>query len=190
MGSAYDKKEEYDRAIEYYEKALKLELERCGPDNPDIATSYNNFGLRCTKAKDYEKAFEYLSKAAEKCMDERGDFSFKNAPVIGNYGHALGMRGETEKGLFFSHRSLKCKLEQETPSYSSIQKSYQKLTEIFEHSGDKTQTVKYKAMVKWAELRTQGQFLEKVDPKAFEKEVGIPYSRAIEIEEEIKTVSD
>jgi hypothetical protein len=41
-------------------------------------------------------------------------------------------------------------------------------------------------MAKWSELRSQGQFLEKVDPVAFEKEVGIPYSRAIEIEEALK----
>jgi len=42
------------------------------------------------------------------------------------------------------------------------------------------------AMAKWSELRTQGEFLENVDPKAFEKEVGIPHSRAIEIEEALK----
>ena len=41
-------------------------------------------------------------------------------------------------------------------------------------------------MAKWSELRSQGEFLDKVDPKAFEEEVGITYSRAIEIEEALK----
>ena len=42
-------------------------------------------------------------------------------------------------------------------------------------------------MKDWAETR-KGKYWysEEVDPKAFEKEVGIPYSRALEIEEELK----
>jgi len=54
------------------------------------------------------------------------------------------------------------------------------------HTEGKERAKEYKAMAKWAELRAQGQFAENVDPEAFEKEVGIPYSRALEIEEELK----
>ena len=41
-------------------------------------------------------------------------------------------------------------------------------------------------MSRWSELRGEGKFVNNVDPDAFEKEVGIPYSRAKEIEEELK----
>ena len=137
------------------------------------------------KAKDFEKALKYLSKVAEICMDEEGKFSFQDAPVIGNYGHALGMCGETEKGVSFSHFALKCKLEQEVPRYSSIQKSYQKLTEIFEHSGNEGRAQENEAMAKWSELRSEGRFLDEIDSVEFEKEVGISHEWARQIEEDI-----
>ncbi|MDG1326176.1 MAG: hypothetical protein P8P49_10435, partial [Opitutales bacterium] len=50
---------------------------------------------------------------------------------------------------------------------------------------EKDPRIRLWAMTKWAELRSQGQFAEEIDPKAFEKEVGIPYSRALGIEEDI-----
>ena len=44
-------------------------------------------------------------------MNEDGNFSFENAPVIlGNYGHALGMSGETEKGVAFTCLALNVNL--------------------------------------------------------------------------------
>ena len=142
-------------------------------------------GLSYTKAGKFEEALKYLSKAVEIVTDEKGNFSLENSSVIGNYGHALGMSGKVEEGVSFLTLALKRKLEEETPTFPSIQKSYQKLTEIFEFAGKEHYAKEYKGMAKWGELRAQGQFAEKIDPKAFEKEVGIPYSRALEIEEEI-----
>ena len=76
------------------------------------------WGLNWTKAKNFEKALDskqYLSKAVEICMNDRlyfpvhhldsrsqwGSFENPRAPILGNYGHALGMSGETEKGVAF-----------------------------------------------------------------------------------------
>ena len=41
----HDKKGEYDKALEHYQKALAIELKQLGPEHPDVATSYNNIGL-------------------------------------------------------------------------------------------------------------------------------------------------
>ncbi|ETO11705.1 hypothetical protein RFI_25669, partial [Reticulomyxa filosa] len=45
LGRAYKKKGEYDKAIEYYEKSLKIRLSKLGSDHPIVAISYNNFGV-------------------------------------------------------------------------------------------------------------------------------------------------
>ena len=54
-------------------------------------------------------------------------------------------------------------------------------------NGNKNAHTEYKAMSKWSELRGEGEFVNNIDPNTFEKEVGIPYSRAKEIEEELKS---
>ena len=189
LGSAYLSKGEFDRGIEYKEKSLEIQLTKHGQDH-FVAISYNNLGLSYTKAGKFEEALKYLSKAVEIVTDEKGNFSLENSSVIGNYGHALGMSGKVEEGVAFLTLALKRKLEEETPTFPSIQKFYQKLTEIFEFAGEEHKTKEYKAMAKWSELRAKGQFLQDVDQVSFEKEVGIPYSRALEIEEELRSSED
>ncbi|MCK5176302.1 MAG: tetratricopeptide repeat protein, partial [Candidatus Aenigmarchaeota archaeon] len=59
LGGAYKSKGEYDKAIEYLEKAVKI-LEE---DHPDVAVSYNNLGEVYRLKGEYDKAIEYLEKA-------------------------------------------------------------------------------------------------------------------------------
>ena len=185
ISNTYSFINDFERSMEHSEKTLKIRLEKLGHNHPDVATALNDLGLNWTKAKNFEEAVKYLSKAVEICMNEVGSFSFENALILGNYGHALGMCGEIEKGVSFTHRALKCKLEQETLSYSSIQKSYQKLTEIFEHAGNEDRAQENEAMAKWSELRSEGRFLDEIDSVEFEKEVGISHEWARQIEEDI-----
>ena len=53
----------YDKAIAYYEKALKIQLATLGENHPSTATSYNNIGLAWKSKGDYDKAIEYYEKA-------------------------------------------------------------------------------------------------------------------------------
>ena len=63
LGAAYDSKGDYDEAIEYFQKALKINLKMLGPEHPDVAVIYNNLGLAYTGKGEYIKAIEYLQKA-------------------------------------------------------------------------------------------------------------------------------
>ena len=51
FGSVYEKKEEYDKALEYYHKALVIDEEVLGIKHPSTATLYNNFGLVYEKGR-------------------------------------------------------------------------------------------------------------------------------------------
>ncbi len=68
--------------------------------------------------------------------------------------------------------------------------SYNNLGLAYDYKGELDKAGEYKAMSRWSELRGEGKFVNNIDPDAFEKEVGIPYPRAKEIEEELKSVSD
>ena len=56
-------KGEYDKAIEYYEKALKSGIKTFGEDHPQVAIYRNNLGLAWQAKGEYDKAIEYYEKA-------------------------------------------------------------------------------------------------------------------------------
>ena len=44
MGLTYKSKGEYDKALEYYAKALAIQLATLGENHPSTATTYGNMG--------------------------------------------------------------------------------------------------------------------------------------------------
>jgi len=63
IGGAYDSKGEYDRAIEYYQKALKIGIKKLGPEHPSVAIRYNNIGSAYKSKGEYDRAIGYYQKA-------------------------------------------------------------------------------------------------------------------------------
>lgn len=64
----YKDKGDYDKALEYFQQALKL-----SEDDEQRATAYNNIAIIYSDKGDYNKAIEYLQKAIE--LGERvGDY--------------------------------------------------------------------------------------------------------------------
>ena len=70
LGLVYDNQKNYTKAIECYEKSLKIRLRVLGEEHPTVATSYYNLGCvhnvrgSYTKAVgNYEKSLEIRSKA-------------------------------------------------------------------------------------------------------------------------------
>ncbi len=175
--------EKYADSEVYFQKCL--EIRRDSPK--DSLTVLNNYALSFAKLRKFDVALKYYSMAVEICIDAEGDFDSEDAPVVGNYGHALGMCGDTKKGVLFSHKALRCKLQQDVRNYSSIQKSYQKIAEIFKYAQDEVKYNEYESLAKWSELRSQDLCLSEIDEDKFARDIGIPYQRAVEIEEEIIT---
>jgi Tfp pilus assembly protein PilF len=56
LGATWKEKGEYDKAIAYYEKALKIDLKVFGNDHPNLATRYNNLGSAWQAKGEYDKA--------------------------------------------------------------------------------------------------------------------------------------
>ena len=61
--SVYDSQGKYDEALEYYNKALTIYLNKLGEDHPDVAMTYMNLGKLCEKLEQYQTALEYYEKA-------------------------------------------------------------------------------------------------------------------------------
>ena len=63
IGGVYDNLGDYDKALEYYSKALAICEKVLGPEHPSTATAYDNIGGIYYSQGDYDKALEYFSKA-------------------------------------------------------------------------------------------------------------------------------
>lgn len=63
IGGVYNSLGDYIRALEYLEKALKIQLELFDETHPDVAMCFNNIGLVYNNQGDYSMALEYYGKA-------------------------------------------------------------------------------------------------------------------------------
>ena len=64
---------EYDKAIEFYNKALKIYLATLGENHPSTASTYNNLGLAWSDKGEYDKAIEFYNKALKITLATLGE---------------------------------------------------------------------------------------------------------------------
>jgi tetratricopeptide (TPR) repeat protein len=57
--------EEYSKALSFYEEALEIKQKTFPPNNPSLATSYNNIAFVYENMKNYSKALSYFERALD-----------------------------------------------------------------------------------------------------------------------------
>jgi len=93
----YDNSGEYEKAKEYYLKALQIRKDVLGENHPDTAASYGNLGRLYGKTGEYEKAKEYYLKVLQIRKDVLGENHPDTAASYNNLGHLYDNSGEYEK---------------------------------------------------------------------------------------------
>ena len=61
----FNDREDYTKALEYYDKALEIRKEVFRENHPDLANSYQNMGLVHKNLNRYTKALEYYKMHLE-----------------------------------------------------------------------------------------------------------------------------
>ena len=61
----YEKQGDYEKAMEFYQKAIKISEQVLGEQHPNTVSTYNNLGGVYQAQGDYEKAMEFYQKAME-----------------------------------------------------------------------------------------------------------------------------
>ena len=143
LGLAYDSKGDYDKAIEYYQKSLKIGLKKLGSEHPDVATSYNNLGKAYESKGDYGKAIEYCQKALKIDLKKLGP---EHPKVAGDY-NSLGLiykrRGGYGKAIEYYQKALKIDLKKIGPEYPGVAKLYNNLGAVYSRKGDYDKAIEY-----------------------------------------------
>jgi len=90
LGIIYEHQGQYDKAIEYYENALSIFLEKLGERHPSVATTYNNLALVYGNQGQYDKATEYYENALSNLLEKLGKFKDLKNKEIKIWRHSVG----------------------------------------------------------------------------------------------------
>ena len=97
----------YDKAIEYFEKALKSDLKTFGEDHPNVAIHWNNLGQVWDAKGEYDKAIEYFEKALKSDLKTFGE----DHPNVATHWNSLGAtryaKREYDKAIEYFEKALK-----------------------------------------------------------------------------------
>jgi len=63
IGNVYRKQGQYERALEYYQKALDIDIKVSGQDHPDVAVSYHNLAAVYQSQGNHVQTKEMATKA-------------------------------------------------------------------------------------------------------------------------------
>ena len=130
-------KSDFETALSYHQKALKIRKEQLGDDDPAVANSYNNIGIIHSRLGEYKTAEGYYKKTIEIQTNSLGENHPKNASTYGNLGLNYNNMGDFEKAINAQNKSLeiaKAAYGENNPTvaytYMNLGITYENLLEI------------------------------------------------------------
>ena len=143
LGLAYDNKGDYDKAIEYYKKALKIILRKLGSEHPNVAIYYNNLGFAYREKGDYDKAIEYFQKALKIGLRKLGSEHPNVAFYYNNLGKTYNNKGDYDKAIEYLQKALKIGLRKLGSEHPNVAITYNNLGLAYDNKGDNDKAIEY-----------------------------------------------
>jgi len=139
----YDELGEYNKAIEFHNKALTIRLDTLGDNHSSTATTYNNLGIAWSNKGDYDKAIEFYNKALTIYLDTLGDNHPSMANTYNNLGIAWRNKGEYDKAIEFYNKALTIKLDTLGDNHPSTANTYNNLGLVWGDKGDYDKAIEF-----------------------------------------------
>lgn len=130
IGIVYQNLGDYDKALEYYFKALEITKDVLGEKHRDTAMSYNNIGAVYDDLGDYDKALEYGFKALEIKKDVLGEKHPDTAGSYGNIGIIYAELGDYDKALEYLIKALEIFKEVLGESHPCTQQTLRNIAKV------------------------------------------------------------
>ena len=169
MAGVYKAQGKYEKALEYYGKALVISERVLGTEHPDTAATYNNMALVFRAQGEYEKALEYYGKALtirERVLGtehpdtaatynnmagvfyDQGDYE-KAAATYNNMAGVYRSQGEYEKALEYYGKALATRERVLGPEHPDTATTYNNMALVYRAQGEYKKALEYygKALV-------------------------------------------
>jgi tetratricopeptide (TPR) repeat protein/class 3 adenylate cyclase len=129
-GDYYNTTFKFGKALESYEKGLKIRLNTLGEKHPDTAEAYYKIGTADYGKGGYEKAMEYYLKALNIRLETLGENHPDTASLYGNIGVVHHKKGNYEKALENQLKALNIQLETLGEKHPDTAKSYMNIGNV------------------------------------------------------------
>ena len=133
----------YDKAIDYYQKALDIRLPIFGKDNIQVGMMYNGIGYCYYGKGQFRTAVDYFFKTLAIRIKTFGNEHQDVAMSLTNIGNSYGAMGEVGKALDYHRRSLDMRIKVLGPEHRRVGDSYGNLALYNSHVGEYEKAIEY-----------------------------------------------
>lgn len=156
LANVYFGQGDYEKAREYYGKALAIVEKSLGLNNSDIVLAYNGLALAYDRLGDYENALRYYQKAFvlndEAIGTNNPDIT---ATMYHNYAGVYYDKGDYKKALEYNGKAVSIREKVFGQNHPETAKSYNSIALVYKALGDYGNAIKYNLMT----LVTREKFL-------------------------------
>lgn len=143
IGEVYKYQGDYQEALGFYNKSIKLLDGRNNDNSEEIATYYNNIGQIYDSNGDYKKALEYYQKSLNIWMKIHGVNHSDIAISYNNISHIYNINGDYEKALEYYRKALDIWQKTLGDNHPYIADSYNNIGYVYKVKGDFSTALEY-----------------------------------------------
>jgi tetratricopeptide (TPR) repeat protein len=147
---------EYDKALEFYQQCLKIELKKFGNGHPSVASSYNNIGSTWENKGECDKALEFYQKCLEIDLKNLGNQHPSVATSYLNIGLAWNNKGEYDKALEFYQKCLEIDLNTLGNQHPHVAVSYFRIGSAWKNKGEYDKALEFYQQCLDIQIKTFG----------------------------------
>ncbi|MCG6551667.1 MAG: tetratricopeptide repeat protein [Candidatus Magnetominusculus sp. LBB02] len=146
LGSLYlhlGTKEGLERGMDYYDKALNIDIKIYGDEHQAVADDYNNIGSAWDSMGEYKKALEFYDKSLEIKLKVYGEHHPTVATGYNNIGLAWDSMGDSKKALEFFDKALTIHLKVYGEDHQAVATGYNNIGLAWDSMGDSKKALEF-----------------------------------------------
>lgn len=132
---------QYDIAIEYFDRALKIDLKNYGKNSSELGVYQNNLGEAWHAKGNYEKAIEYFKLALDGGLKDFGRYDPRVASRYNNLASVLLRKGNYEEAIKFYRLAMDITLVIYDEEHPALAIQYNNLSAYFAHVGNYNEAI-------------------------------------------------
>ena len=134
---------DYNTALQYYDKARKIQERVLGENHPDLATTYNNIGNTCKNKGDYDAALQYLDKAMKIYERVLGENHPDLATTYDNMGNVYDSKGDYATALQYYDKARKIQESVLGENHPDLATTYNNIGVVYDDKGNYDTALEY-----------------------------------------------
>lgn len=143
IGITHRKMGRYDKALQFYERELDINLDLKGQAHPSVARVYTNIGGIYYYQGDYGQAILYFKRAAESTKLIFGDMHPRVGLLYNNIGAVYYEEGDYEQAVAYMQKSAEIKRNTQGENHPDLALTYNNIGSIYTEMEDYDTAIGY-----------------------------------------------